>query len=98
MARYIDADKADVERIDCFYGSECRLEDVREWLDEQPTADVLPIEEVERLIKQIYQNVEDILWKHKRSGMSVNLTRIYEEIECLKLRQKIREDELWKIG
>lgn len=36
--RLIDADKADVERIDCFYGSECRIADVQEWLDEQPTA------------------------------------------------------------
>lgn len=41
MARYIDVEKADVERISCFYGSECRLEDVQEWLDEQPTADVV---------------------------------------------------------
>lgn len=40
MARYIDAEKAEVERISCFYGSECRLEDVQEWLNEQPTADV----------------------------------------------------------
>lgn len=43
MARYIDADKADVERISCFYGVECRLEDVQEWLDEQPTIDVVEI-------------------------------------------------------
>lgn len=43
MARYIDADKADVERISCFYGSECRIEDVKEWLDEQPTADVVEV-------------------------------------------------------
>ena len=35
--RLIDADKADVERISCFYGSECRIQDVQEWLDEQPT-------------------------------------------------------------
>ena len=37
--RLIDADKADVERISCFYGSECRIADVQEWLDEQPTVD-----------------------------------------------------------
>ena len=43
MVRYIDADKADVERISCFYGAECRIEDVKEWLDEQPTADVTEI-------------------------------------------------------
>lgn len=41
MARYIDAEKADVESISCFYGSECRIEDVQEWLDEQPTVDVV---------------------------------------------------------
>ena len=35
--RLIDADKADVEHISCFYGSECRIADVQEWLDEQPT-------------------------------------------------------------
>ena len=40
MARYIDADKADVERIYCSYSDHCTLEDVEEWLDEQPTADV----------------------------------------------------------
>lgn len=43
MARYIDANKADVERISCFYGGECRLEDVQEWLDEQPTANVIEV-------------------------------------------------------
>ena len=37
--RLIDADKADVESISCFYGSECRIADVQEWLDEQPTVD-----------------------------------------------------------
>lgn len=35
--RLIDADKADIERINCFYSSECHIEDVQEWLDEQPT-------------------------------------------------------------
>lgn len=43
MARYIDADNANVEQISCFYGGECRLEDVQEWLDEQPTADVAEV-------------------------------------------------------
>lgn len=49
MPRYIDADKADVEQIACFYGAECRLEDVQEWLDEQPTADVVPREDYDNL-------------------------------------------------
>lgn len=43
MARYIDAEKADVEQIICFYGSECRLDDVQNWLDELPTEDVVPV-------------------------------------------------------
>lgn len=36
-ARLIDANAADVERICCYYGDCCRIEDVQEWLDEQPT-------------------------------------------------------------
>ena len=47
--RLIDADKADVEQISCFYGSECRLADVKEWLDEQPTIDIA---------KQIFDEIE----------------------------------------
>lgn len=37
--RLIDADKADIERIPCFYSTECDLMDVQEWLNEQPTVD-----------------------------------------------------------
>lgn len=51
MARYIDAEKADVESISCFYGSECRIEDVQEWLDEQPTADVVEVKHGEWIKK-----------------------------------------------
>ena len=36
-SRLIDANAADVERICCYYGDCCRIEDVQEWLDEQPT-------------------------------------------------------------
>lgn len=43
MARLIDADKADVEKISCYYGSNCYVEDVQAWLDEQPTVDALPV-------------------------------------------------------
>ena len=49
MARYIDADKADVEQIDCYYGAHCTLQDVQYWLEEQPTADVVPKSEVDNL-------------------------------------------------
>ena len=37
--RLIDANGADIENIACYYGSNCYIEDVQEWLDEQPTID-----------------------------------------------------------
>lgn len=40
--RLIDANAADVERICCYYGDNCRIEDVQEWLDDQPTIAVVP--------------------------------------------------------
>lgn len=42
MPRYIDADKADIERIYNIHG-ECYIEDVKDWLDEQPTADAVEV-------------------------------------------------------
>lgn len=41
--RLIDADKADVEMISCYYGSNCYIEDVQEWLNEQPTIDAVEV-------------------------------------------------------
>jgi len=41
--RLIDANAADVERICCYYGDNCRIEDVQEWLDDQPTIDAVPV-------------------------------------------------------
>ena len=37
--RLIDADAADVDKIMCYYSGHCRIEDVQEWLDDQPTID-----------------------------------------------------------
>lgn len=42
--RLIDANAADVVRIDCFYSDQCRLEKVQEWLDDQPTLKAVPAE------------------------------------------------------
>ena len=39
MARYIDADKADVNEISVY----CNPDDVQEWLNAQPTADVAEV-------------------------------------------------------
>jgi hypothetical protein len=39
--KYVDIANLDVERINCFYGSECRLSDVQEWLDELPVVEGL---------------------------------------------------------
>lgn len=43
MARLIDADQADVDSIRCYYGNQCYLEDVQEWIDEQLTVDAVPV-------------------------------------------------------
>lgn len=37
--RLIDEDAANVDSISCFYGDRAYLDDVQEWLDEQPTID-----------------------------------------------------------
>ena len=41
QTKYVDISKLDVERINCFYGSECRLSDVQDWLDELPVEEGL---------------------------------------------------------
>ena len=43
MARYIDADKADVNEVSIY----CNPDDVQEWLDAQPTADVVEVKQAE---------------------------------------------------
>lgn len=37
--RLIDADAANVDEINCYYGEDARLEDMQEWLDGQPTVE-----------------------------------------------------------
>ena len=39
--KYIDVDNIDVERIPCYYGGNCRVEDVEEWLSELPVEEDL---------------------------------------------------------
>ena len=41
--RLIDVNAADVERISCYYGDHCYIEDVQEWLNEQPTVDAVEV-------------------------------------------------------
>ena len=41
--RLIDANKADVEFITCYYANHCYIEDVQEWLDQQPTIEAKPV-------------------------------------------------------
>lgn len=41
--RLIDADALDVEQINTYYADSCRVEDVQEWLDDQPTIDAEPV-------------------------------------------------------
>ena len=42
--RPIDANASDVEQISCYFSDRCSLKDVQEWLDEQPTLDVIPMD------------------------------------------------------
>ena len=81
MARYIDAEKADVERISCFYGSECRIEDVQEWLDEQPTADVVEVKRGEWIKNE--PNSEQMKEFHDLGiGKAMALKSIYWSCSC----------------
>ena len=41
--RLIDADAADIDRIHCYHGGCCYIEDVQEWLDDQPTIEAEPV-------------------------------------------------------
>jgi hypothetical protein len=41
--RLIDANALNVEDISCYYGSNCYIEDVQVWLDEQPTVDAVEV-------------------------------------------------------
>jgi hypothetical protein len=41
--RLIDANAIDVNDISCFYADECRLDDVQDLIDSQPTVDAQPV-------------------------------------------------------
>jgi hypothetical protein len=41
--RLIDANAIDVNDISCFYSDECRLDDVQDLIDSQPTVDAQPV-------------------------------------------------------
>lgn len=41
--RLIDANSIDVGDISCFYGENCRLSDVQELINDQPTIDAVPV-------------------------------------------------------
>lgn len=70
--RLIDVDKADVERIDCFYGGECRLEDVQEWLNEQPTVNPYKWISVEDRLPE--ENTDVLIY---RGGFRDDLMNVY---------------------
>lgn len=43
MPKYIDLDKANVEDISCYYGGGCRIDDVKEWLNDLPEVELVPV-------------------------------------------------------
>lgn len=51
--RLIDVNKADVEDISCYYGSNCYIEDVQSWLDEQPTVDAVEVEDMRAFAEDV---------------------------------------------
>lgn len=53
--RLIDANKADVEYISCYYGDHCYIDDVQEWLDEQPTIDAIETDAIMEEMYDFYQ-------------------------------------------
>ncbi len=55
--KYVDIANLDVERINCFYGSECRLSDVQEWLDELPVVEGL--EKVTHCSECVYAEIDN---------------------------------------
>lgn len=85
MARYIDADKADVDRIGCFYGTECYLEDVQEWLNEQPTADVVPRDYVVKIFEEIQEEIVAALESNYRvrDELLAKKDIAYEMVACI---------------
>jgi hypothetical protein len=52
--KYIDVDNIDIERIPCYYGGECHIEDVEEWINELPVEENLV--EVTRCAKCMFAN------------------------------------------
>lgn len=54
--RLIDANAADVEEISCYYGSNCNIENVQSWLDEQPTIDAVEVVRCEEC-KHYHENI-----------------------------------------
>lgn len=61
--RLIDANAADVERICCYYGGNCYIEDVKEWLDEQPTIDAVPVVHGRWVHEQRYGDSGGWVWR-----------------------------------
>ena len=75
--RLIDANAADVERICCYYGDCCRIEDVQEWLDEQPTIDAVPVVHARWVRKDETQVMFDVEWQCSKCGCEISTTGIY---------------------
>ena len=59
--RLIDVNSADVERINCRYSDSCRLEDVQDWLNEQPTVDA--VELVHGRWEDVGDNISDLCFR-----------------------------------
>lgn len=54
--RLIDADKLDINHIGCYYGSNCYLDDVEDWIKNAPT---IIIDDMREFEKTIFKNIYD---------------------------------------
>lgn len=78
--RLIDADKANVDYIHCFYGSECKLDDVKEWLNDQPT--VNPYEWVSIKDRLPEKDGKYIVARKEGNKYSISVRKFQKEIPC----------------
>lgn len=84
MPRYIDADKADVERIDCYYGSHCCLQDVEAWLEELPTENVAPKSEVAREIFEVIKHrIASLEYKANTPRKTVKIEELIVQVDWI---------------
>lgn len=89
--RLIDADAADVNEINCSYSANTRLEDVEEWLNDQPTVD--PVKHG-RWVKPVSGDGEDYCSVCKAEPPWFHPYGYYEPCYCPNCGAKMDADKI----